>query len=187
MSGWHQTPEGTDREGIFNQVYEEHHRAIHAYLYGRTSDADAALDLLQDTFIRVWRNLESLQDVPQERHRFWILTVAKNLVTDHYRRSSARTGAYEAFAQAAELSRPSINEQEWTEELLIMDEAIRELPESLRVLLALRVLGGLSSKEIASLVGRSAATVRYQISIARKRLREYLSTADAHHQSGGRE
>ncbi|MBO0702174.1 MAG: sigma-70 family RNA polymerase sigma factor, partial [Candidatus Dormibacteraeota bacterium] len=55
-----------------------------------------------------------------------------------------------------------------------VDRAIAALPEDQRVLLALQVMGGLTSAEIGRLLGEPAGTVRYQLSELRRRLRAAL-------------
>jgi len=55
-----------------------------------------------------------------------------------------------------------------------VDRAIRRLPEHLRTVLVLQVLGERTSAEIGEMLDRPAGTVRYQLSQARKRLAEEL-------------
>ncbi len=55
---------------------------MHAYFTGRTGDRDAAADLMQDVFLRVWQHLDQLADMPEDGQRAWIFTVARNLSVD---------------------------------------------------------------------------------------------------------
>jgi len=59
-------------------------------------------------------------------------------------------------------------------ELEVLDAAIARLPEALRTVLVLQVLGDRTSAEIGELLGRPAGTVRYQLAQARRRLAEEL-------------
>ncbi|MBI3971157.1 MAG: RNA polymerase sigma factor [Chloroflexi bacterium] len=163
-----------DPERCFSWLYEVHHRAIYAYLFGRTGNRETALDLLQDTFVRVWCNLSQICNVAPHRQRAWIFAVARNLVTDAYRRNAAQAAAYQAFAQHAEWEvdprdEPAMRLEE-EEQLQMLDRAIRRLPEEHRTVLLLQALGGLSSAEIGELLGRPAGTVRYQLARARRQL-----------------
>ncbi len=72
-------------EGVFKGLYSAHRQALHAYFLGKTSDAELALDLMQETFVRVWRNLATMADLPADRQRAWLFTIARNLVVDEYR------------------------------------------------------------------------------------------------------
>ena len=79
-----------DDERAFGALFDEHRPAVFAYLIGRLSDREWAGDLLQDVFLRAWRRIDEIRDLPVERQRAWIFTVAKNLVTDAYRSRATR-------------------------------------------------------------------------------------------------
>jgi len=161
---------------FFDQIYDEHHQALHAYFFGRTGDPETALDLLQETFLRAWRNVETLSEFGANRRRYWLFTVAKNLLTDHYRRAATRAAAEEELVRDPErfVARPEEpgKRLEDRERLELLDEAIGRLPEQLRTVLLMQVLGKMTSGEIGEALDRPAGTIRYQISQARKRLAE---------------
>lgn len=162
----------------FEQAYEAYSRALYAYLFGRTADAEVAQDLLQETFLRVWRHRQRLPEQTGEQQRAWLFAIAHNLLTDSYRRRSIRSVAEDAFAQSAGVS-PGIQQDvevqvEEREQVALLDQAIQRLPEDLRTVLVLGVLGELSSTEIGAVLGKPAATIRYQMAKARKRLAEAL-------------
>ena len=163
-----------DSELIFNKVYDEYCRAVHAYFVGRAGDPDAALDLLQETFLRVWRHLDTLRGLPSDRQRYWIFTVAKHALADHYRKLATRAGAYQEYVRNAERFASPIDESghalEAREELERLDRAIQALPEELRTVLLMQTLGEMSSPQIGEALGRPAGTVRYQIALARRQL-----------------
>jgi RNA polymerase sigma-70 factor (ECF subfamily) len=168
------------REGVaalFDRLYAEHARGVHAYFLGRTSDPAAADELLQEAFLRAWRRLEDLQAIPEERRRYWLYRVARNLLTDHYRRRAARPevglldglapGSLAVEAAATGSGLPSA-------QALDLEAAIARLPEALRAVLAMRYAGGLTSAEIGEALGCPAGTVRYRLAEARRRLAEML-------------
>ena len=55
-----------------------------------------------------------------------------------------------------------------------MDEAIKGLPEGLRTVLLMKVIGRMTSPQIGEALGIPAGTVRYRLSLARKRIARYL-------------
>jgi RNA polymerase sigma-70 factor, ECF subfamily len=171
---------------LFDALYEEHRQTLHAFFLGRTSDAELALDLLQEAFVRAWRNLDLLRDLSAPRQRAWLFAVARNLVVDQYRSRAARSAAHDALAATINPSDQVVAGPEITaerdRELRLVDEAIQRLPEELRTVLLLQVVGERTSAEIGELLGRPAGTVRYQISRARTRLADELGrmeTAEA--------
>ena len=165
-----------DRRRAFDDLFEEHHSAVHAFLLGRTSDRELALDLLQEVFFRAWRSIGTLEALPAERRHFWLYSVARNLVVDTYRRRGTAQGAYER------LQRLHVPEHEpgaergaiEHEQVAELDAAIRQLPEDLREVLVLSVLGERTSAEVGEILGRPAGTVRYQLASARRLLAEAL-------------
>ncbi|MBN1400784.1 MAG: sigma-70 family RNA polymerase sigma factor [Anaerolineae bacterium] len=165
------------REGVaalFDRLYAEHARGVHAFFLGRTGDPAVADELLQEAFLRAWQRLADVQAIPEERQRYWLYRVARNLLTDHYRRRAARpeVGPLDMSA-APESGLPSA-------QALDLEAAIAHLPEELRAVLAMRYAGGLTSAEIGEALGCPAGTVRYRLAEARQRLAEMLGDGRLH-------
>jgi RNA polymerase sigma-70 factor, ECF subfamily len=171
------------REALFDDLYTAHRQTVHAYLLGRTGDDELALDLLQEAFVRAWRNLDTLLALPAQRQRAWLFAIGRNLVIDQYRSRATRTAAQDALATEIRHDGPVAESAEQAaereREMRLVEEAMRRLPEDLRTVLVLQVLGEHTSAEIGDLLGRPAGTVRYQISRARKLLTEELHLLEA--------
>ena len=166
--------ERDDDVSLFNRTYEQYHRPLYAYLLARAGEATAA-DLLQDTFLHVWRHINSLRQVPDDRHRFWLFSLAGNVLTDHYRRNAVRQRHEPSpMASDEEYRGPGATAAE-TDSRLDMDAAIARLPEGLRVIVVMRYLGEMNSDEIGDALGMPAGTVRYRLAQARKQLSTYLA------------
>jgi RNA polymerase sigma-70 factor (ECF subfamily) len=171
------------REALFDDLYEAHRQTLHAFLLGRTSDPDLALDLLQEAFVRAWRNLDTLLALPAHRQRAWLFATGRNLVIDQYRSRATRTAAHEALQVEARHDAP-VSESaervvERADELQMVEAAIQRLPVELRTVLVLQVLGEHTSAAIGEMLDRPAGTVRYQLSRARRLLAEDLQLLDA--------
>ncbi len=170
-------PGAVSRETYFNQVYETHRQGLHAFLFGRSGSPEVALDLLQEVFLRAWRNLHTLQAMPPAQHRYWLFTVARNLLADHYRRQATRSAGEAELQQnpctgiASQAPDAQLIQEE---EIRRVDAAIQQLPEDLRTVLVMRVLGELTSAEIGATLDKPAGTVRYQLHRARKQLAEAI-------------
>src|SRR5207302_10152443 len=117
-----------------------------------------ARDLLQDTFLRAWRHLGSVCELPPERRRAWLFAVARNLVIDVRRSHAVRRAAQGALERsaAAEVA-PAGDEPparaEAAERLRALEAAIQRLPEPLRIALAMCTVGGLTSAQAGELLG----------------------------------
>ncbi|WP_165491946.1 RNA polymerase sigma factor [Egibacter rhizosphaerae] len=158
----------------FDDLFERHRDTVHAFLLGRTSDPEAARDLLQEAFLRLWRHLGEVATLEEPRQRAWLITVARNLVIDGYRAEATRT------ATVANLARdPGVrdgSEPDDTERVALrgqltrLDAAIARLPEQERVALTMASVAGMTSDEIGEALDRPAGTVRYHLHRARTRL-----------------
>jgi RNA polymerase sigma-70 factor (ECF subfamily) len=158
---------------LFDEVYAAHRLALHAYFLGRTGDAEVAADLLQEVFLRAWRNLDAMLEVPAGQLRYWLFAIGRNLLTDHYRRSAIRAQGEEAWGDEgppASMTPSPEAQVEQMEQLRRLDEAIRQLPSKMRTVLVMQVVGEMNSAEIGAALDMPAGTVRYYLSQARKRL-----------------
>jgi RNA polymerase sigma-70 factor, ECF subfamily len=168
-----------DREAEFRRLYEANRAAVHSYFVGRTGNPQQAADLMQDVFLRVWQRLDKLAGIPTDRQRAWIFTVARNLSVDAHRHSRTQAGAEQALArQAARPQQPASTAVIAAERVAVVDEAIRQLPESQRVTLTMAAAGGITSAELAATLGVPAGTVRYRLSLARRAVAEALDRYD---------
>lgn len=172
-----------EREALFDGLYEAHRHSLHAYLLGRTGDAELALDLLQEAFVRAWRNLDAVTALPEPRQRAWLYATSRNLVIDQYRARATRTAAQDVLVAEIEsdgqISESAEQTVERVRELDLVEAAMQRLPDELRTVLVLQVLGEHTSAEIGELLGRPAGTVRYQLSRARKLLAEQIQLLEA--------
>lgn len=172
----------SDDESFFDQVYNAHIHALHSYFIGRTSSRSAALDLLQETFLRVWRNIDALRNLEPNRHKYWLFSVAKNLVIDYYRKRGKDAALQDDLTKEPQdgMARLDvISDVTGKEDVSIVEDATRKLPEEMRTVLTMTAISGLSSKEIALRLGKPAGTIRYLLSIARKRLAVELKSQDS--------
>jgi RNA polymerase sigma-70 factor (ECF subfamily) len=175
---------GPPAEACFAQLYEEQRGALHAYFLGTTGDAEAALDLLQETFLRAWRKHPALWALPPERRRYWLFAVARNAAVDHLRGRVAQARAYRALGwapgrQGWPVEPAAILEGE--EQVRALGAAIARLPEGPRTALVLQALGELSSGEIGELDSGLPAEVDARLSelLGRWAARQRLTPAQA--------
>jgi RNA polymerase sigma-70 factor, ECF subfamily len=168
-----------DSEAEFRRLYDAHRAAVHAYFTGRTGDPISAADLMQDVFLRAWQHVEELADMPDDRQRAWIFTVARNLSVDAHRQQRTRAGTEQALAHSpADPPQPASAPVIAAERVAVVGEAIRRLPEQQRVALTMAAAGEMTSAEMATALGVPAGTVRYRLSLARRALAQALHRYD---------
>src|SRR5947207_3809723 len=79
------------REASFEELVRRYQRPIAAYVYRMVGDYDAALDLTQEVFIKIYNSLTRYR--PEFKFSTWIYKIAHNAAIDHLRRFSVREQA----------------------------------------------------------------------------------------------
>src|SRR6478609_3420849 len=83
-------PPAAGRAAEFEGLYERHSREVWALAYARRMDADLALDIAQEAFLRLWKSWEDGEEILNPRA--WVLRVARNLAEDTAKSSFRRNG-----------------------------------------------------------------------------------------------
>ena len=150
--------------------YEALVKALHAdlyrYAYWLCHDKHIAEDLVQETFLRAWRALDSLKD--EKAAKSWLITILRRENARRFERKRFEMSEYEE-ATVTDVSATS-NEQEIENHWL--REKIAQMPEEYREPLVLQVIGGFSGEEIASLLSLNKNTVMTRLFRARNQLKE---------------
>lgn len=157
-------------------IFERHSAAVLAYALRRCGPDDAA-DVVSETFVVAWRRIH---DVPAEPGvKPWLYGVARRVLANQ-RRGIRRRGAL-AERVAAHL-RPSVElipPIETTHADLVVHDALSQLPDADREVLALTVWEQLSPSEIAVVLGISGSAARKRLFRARHRMAELLGPTDS--------
>src|SRR5436853_3386809 len=85
------TPSAAQRAD-FEALYNHHSREVWAVAYARWMNADTALDIAQETFLRLWKQWEAGETILNPRA--WLLRVARNLAEDHAKSAFRRNGTH---------------------------------------------------------------------------------------------
>ncbi|NUW37413.1 sigma-70 family RNA polymerase sigma factor [Nonomuraea sp. SMC257] len=159
-------------EQRFERLYLAHYPAIAAYVTRRTESTDDIADVIAETFTTAWRRLD---DVPQgDEARLWLYAVARRVLANHFRAEERRSAlAARLREELATWSRPAADRDGDA-----TYQAFRRLSPDDRELLTLVGWEGLSSAEIAKVLGCSRGAARLRLHRARKRLAKELAAAD---------
>ncbi len=162
------------------RVVRDHRSRIYRYLLSMARDPDVAEDLTQETFLRALRGLGALRDrtalVP------WLYRLATNVFLDRVRAEGRRLAYTDRRDGAAaslieEIADPTARADRRAEQAE-MSECVRgfvdKLPDDYRAVILLHDAHGLSSREIAEILGVSVATAKIRIHRGRARLRTAL-------------
>jgi len=174
----------TGDQDAFAELVSRYRNQLTGYIYRMTNDYDGAVDLAQETFVRLYRAVDRYQT----SHAFstYLYRIATNLAISELRKRKRRrlvslTGFFQTTdrGEAREFDpadeRPLIDcELVATERRRAVQKAISTLPEKYRAPLILRDVEGRSYEEIARILQTSEGTVKSRISRARDFLREKM-------------
>jgi RNA polymerase sigma-70 factor (ECF subfamily) len=151
------------------------------YLYRFLGDARESEDLLQETFMRVFRNRHSYRRIA--RFSTWLYTIAGNLARSEYRKRRRRkVQSIQSINRDAEEYEIEIPDESFRPDAdangVISDEyvmeALREIPDDFREVVILRDVQQLSYEEIAEITGLPMGTVKSRINRGRTKLQALL-------------
>ena len=145
--------------------------------YRILGDHEEARDVVQVTFLRVWENRDKFDE--RWSPNTWIYRIANNLAIDHLRSRRSRERTVEPVRQhlrqvADGRSGRTLGGLHDSEVMGIFQELAAELTEKQRSVFLLREVEGLSSQEVAEVLGCRESTVRNHLFNARKLLRREL-------------
>lgn len=155
-------------EQAMTRLITIHKALIFTMALRMTNDYDASKDIMQETFIKVFRNMRKVKSA--EHFRPWVCTITRNLVRDYFRKvKRSNTISFERIKDFHGQSNIEV-----TRRRLIIQNGLAQLTEKDRMLLTLAYYQGLSHNEIASVMKMDASNVKISIHRARKRLRSKL-------------
>ncbi len=157
----------------FADLYERHRTAVFTFLVRLTGNYHLAEDLLQETFMRVYRGRDAYQ--PSGKFRAWLFTIARRLVVDHYRRERI---VWEQEPEAIEAAGHAEHRVETHELLERVERALKKLSPAQREIIVLSRFAGMGADEIASVTGSTAGTVRVALHRALRLLRALIDPRD---------
>ncbi|TSC68851.1 MAG: RNA polymerase sigma-70 factor, ECF subfamily [Parcubacteria group bacterium Gr01-1014_56] len=163
----------------FGKAYELYSDELFRHCSLRLKDRERAIEITQETFVRVWQYMERGEEVRELRP--FLYRTLRNLIIDEYRKS--KPTSLEAMVD---------EESEGVEHLLPPDESntleraierfegkralerLQELPDNYREVLLLRYVDGLTPGEIAKQIGESENAVSVRIHRGLKKLKSLL-------------
>jgi RNA polymerase sigma-70 factor (ECF subfamily) len=175
----------TGDEDAFAELVGRYRNPITNYIYRMTNDYDGAVDLAQETFVRVYRAAERYQTT--YAFSTYIYRIATNLAISELRKRKRRklvslTGFFQSRdgGEPVEFNPPDLKplpdkELVDTERRKAVQRAISTLPEKYRAPLILRDVEGKSYEDISRILETSEGTIKSRISRARGFLREKMT------------
>ena len=157
--------QGSTKQQRYESLVAALYQDVYRYAYWICKNQPLAQDLVQETFLRAWRSLDSLQN--DKAAKAWLFTIL--------RRENARL--YERYRpelvdiEDQSIAESSDNEPDHSMDRELLHNAINRLESDYREPLLLQVVGGFSGKEIAEILNLNNNTVMTRLFRARSKLK----------------
>lgn len=158
----------TDRTSRFNALAEAYSTDLYRYAMWICGNDALAKDLVQETFLRAWRALDSLKDVGAAKS--WLITILRR----EYARTFERKVPKFTDVETVVVPDDEAHEPDEHTERLLLRKGIMQLDQKYREPLLLQVVFGHSCAEISEQLGISKSAVMTQLFRAREKLKVLL-------------
>lgn len=157
-------------EKAFRAIFDLHQPKLYLYCLKHLESSEEAEEMVQDIFIKLWENRETLD--PNSHLGAWFHTLAKNKLINHWKRTSLSASYLKRKRLSAEeASNQTENSIDFANYLELTNAAIAKLPTQRQLIFRMSRQEDLSSQEIANSLGISKHTVKSQLVKALKYLR----------------
>ncbi len=171
-------------ERAFQTLSDRYHGRLLNFIYRTVGDRERSEDLVQETFVRVYRHLHRFD--PTKKFSTWIYTIAANLAKNELRnRSRSPMVLFQTITKRWEEDHRPL---EWEDTKYlpddlarkrdlqkIVEEAVEQLPEHHREVFVLRELEGKTYEEIAEITDTKLGTVKSRLNRARNRFAQLIA------------
>lgn len=153
-----------------NDIWEQFNKPLKNFINKRVQKEEDAEDILQEIFIKVHNNIESLKD--DKKVYAWIYQITRNVIVDYYRRS-------EISIEFLELPENLTDNKEYDLSLNgeianCLKPMIESLPEDYKQAILLTEFENLTQKELSNRMGISVSGAKSRVQRARKKLKGIL-------------
>ena len=168
----------------FGELVERYQTRLLNFIYRTTGDRERAEDLVQETFIRVYRHLHRFDQT--KKFSTWIYTIASNLAKNELRnRSRNPLVLFQAIKKNWDADQRPLEWEDNTyrpDDLFrkrqlkqVVDGVVGELPEHHRTVFVLREMEGKTYEEIADITGCNLGTVKSRLNRARNNFAQIIA------------
>ena len=166
-----------DKNREFKRLYDSTFQVLFRVAYRVTGNAEAAEDLCQDSFFRLYE--KNMVFPNPEEAKYWLIRVIKNAALNYAKRKERERKAYQkAFKEdyrQVETGEGMLVKKETGEEV---QSALSKLPENLRMVLILKEYAEMNYKEIGKALDISEGNVKVRVFRARERLAALLQVSE---------
>lgn len=149
----------------FNVLMDRFTKPIYNFTYRLTGNVQVAEDLTQETWIRVWKNLERYKT--EQSFKAWIFTIARNLTTDYHRKKKVIPFSNLGFEDESPFESQIVDSEPLPDALITkisdtheLGELLTELPTDYKTVLTLHYQEDMTFDEIGKVMNKPLNTVK---------------------------
>lgn len=157
------------KEKQFESLVRSFYQPLYRYAFWLSKSQATAEDIVQETFARAWKNLHQLKDAKSAKP--WLYTILSRENARRFERKQLPMVDLQEDWQLEQIANPNTDK----ERFVLMREILK-LPEHFRVPLALQIIGGLTTEEVADVLSINANTVSTRLFRARATLKERFAS-----------
>ncbi len=154
----------------FNTCVDQYSDNLYRFILKHIKDTDAAKDIVQDTYEKIWRKVNEVESVNAKSYLF---TTAHHTLIDYTRKAKKQGDYTEAVEQKLNHS------TQYTDIKEILNYALDKLPEIQKSVILLRDYEGYDYAEIGKITNLSESQVKVYIFRARAFLKNYIGKLEA--------
>ena len=152
--------------GAFEEIVRATARLVWAYVHGLVKDPSWTEDLVQETYLKAWESIPTLQD--PAAFRAWLFTIARRLAWRHAEVAGRSVAVADVPEQPAAAEEPAEDGER-------VRAALARLPERYRLPVTLHFVNGMEYGEISRALGLANGSLRGLIARGTKKLRDDLA------------
>jgi len=152
----------------FNEIYREYRDMVYNYMYWKTGSSEEALDLTQEVFLKIYKNLRKFRG--ESSLKTWIMKIATNHANSFFSRNKFRKLL--SFNKSTEYIEDIKNKNNGLK--LEVENALLKLRKKEREIIVLYYMEGFSYKEISIILGIPIGTVKSRLNRAKENLKKIL-------------
>jgi len=157
----------------FKQLFIPFHQKLYRIAFRFLENSSDAEDVVQETYVKLWEKREELNDLLNPEA--YCVVLVRNSCMDRLRSVKNRMDTFDPIHHDKADEQSIVAEIENREELMIVEQIIKNLPERQQKVLNLRHIKECSLDEIEQLTGLSAVNIRVLLSRGRKAIREQFN------------
>ncbi len=158
----------------FTTIHKRYYGILYIHAYKRLPDREEVKDILQELFISLWNNRETLNinvDL-----KTYLYTCTRNKILNIFKHQKVKSDYITSFSKFLEASEPQPDEALRVKELIALVEAeVDALPPQMKLIFQMSRNANLSHREIAEKLDISPLTVKKQVNNSLRILRVKLS------------